>query len=122
MTGQPEALTGVTPPPPLSLASDLLGVRVLDVRQLRVVVDGRPQPDPNAWQLAIPGRGVDGRWTRYVLTRQLRNPWWLNVWAMRWGRDPAAPKLTTGDGRRLLRLLHEHIEQATDSTTRRTTS
>jgi hypothetical protein len=122
MTGQPSALTGVTPPPPLRLASDLLGVEVWDVRQLRVVVDGRPQPDPNARAFAIPGRGDDGPWTRYVLTRQLRSPRWLNVWALRWGRDPALPPLTSADGRRLLRLLHEHVESAQVSTTRITTS
>ncbi len=41
---------------------------------------------------------------------ELRSPSRLNLNARRLGRDPSAPTLAARDGRRLLRLLHEAVE------------
>lgn len=102
----PQALTGAFRSP-LRELSDLLGVEVVDVRRVRVTVGGRPQPDPNAWRLAIPGREWDDN---PVLTRDFRAEWSLNWRARILGRSPDLPPLTREDGRRALRLMHEHVE------------
>ncbi len=109
----PQAITGVTRPEPLRELSMLLGVAVTDVRRARVY-RGNPQPDDNAWRLTVAGREPDD-WP--VLSRQFRTPWWLNTLILRWGRDPNLPPLTARDGRRCLRLMHEHIESKTDTST-----
>lgn len=95
---------------PLCELSELLGVSVLGVRHVRVIVGGRPQPDPNAWRLLLVGADQHARWTEHVFTRFFRDDWWLNVIALRFGRDPSLPPLTRTDGRRALRLMHEAIE------------
>lgn len=98
---------------PLSELSTLLGLPVVGVRTLRVRIDGRAQPDANAWALlvACPEHGT--RWTGHILTRRLRDSWWLNATVHQLGRDPALPALTRVDGRRALRLMHEVIEAGT---------
>ncbi len=111
----PSVITGVLRPEPLRELSILLGVEVRDVRRIRVIRDGQPQPDDNAWQLAIPGRSRGDGWSQHALSKELRNPWWLNFRARIWGRDPSLPPLTKADGRRALRLMHEHIESKTDT-------
>ncbi len=99
---------------PLAELSELLGVTVMDVWHVRVFVGGRPQPDPNAWRLAIPGREWD---ETPVLTRDFRNEWSLNWRARILGRSPDLPPLTKDDGRRALRLMHEHVESTTEHDT-----
>ena len=111
---RPEVILGVTRPEPLWELSQVLGVRVTDVHQCRVFINGNPQRDLNAWRLYLPnatyGLDGDGQWSHVVKSRELRSPWWLNRWARIWGRDPGLPELTKADGRRALRLMHEHVE------------
>src|SRR4051794_34456992 len=47
---------------PLGELSLLLGVWVTDVQHVRVIVNGNPQPDLNAWRLHLPTAeyGLDG--------------------------------------------------------------
>ena len=87
-----------------------VGVAVLGVRHVRVIVGGRPQPQPNAWRLLLVRADRHVRWTEHIFTRQFRDDWWLNAVAQRLGRDPSLPPLTRTDGRRALRLMHEAIE------------
>ncbi len=124
----PEAITGVTRPEPLRELSALLGVTVTDVQLCRVIVGGKPQPDLNAWRLELPATRYglehpdfrpDGRpWSQVVKSREFRSVWWLNRWALLWGRSRTLPELTKADGRRVLRLLHEHIESKFPNYTR----
>src|SRR4051794_33880782 len=72
---EPDLEQGSTPP--LAELSDLLGIEVVGVRRLRVQVGGRPQPDPNAWKLLAVGPAQEARWLSHVLTRRLRDGWWL---------------------------------------------
>jgi hypothetical protein len=123
----PDVILGVTRPQPLRELSALLGVTVTDVQQCRVIVNGKPQPDLNAWRLELPGctHGMedpdflrDGRpWSRVVKSREFRSQWWLNRWAGVWGRDPGLPELTKDKGRQALRLLHEAVEVKAANTT-----
>lgn len=108
----PQAITGSFRSP-LRELSELLGVEVVDVQHVRVIRDGRPQPQPNAWQLALAGRELDD-WP--VLTREFRTEWSLNSRARILGRSPDLPELTRDDGRRALRLLHEVVEAQMTST------
>ncbi len=102
----------------LAQLSRLMGVEVRDVRRLRVMRNFNAQPDDNAWQLAIPGRSREDGWSQHALSKELRNPWWLNFRVRIWGRDPSLPPLTKADGRRALRLMHEHIESKTNTDTK----
>lgn len=115
----PQAITGSFRSP-LRELSELLGVEVVDVERVRVIVGGRPQPDPNAWRLAISGREWD---ENPVLTRDFRKEWSLNWRARILGRSPDLPLLTKEDGRKALRLMHEVIESKPehDTTTTITT-
>jgi hypothetical protein len=101
--------------PPLAELSDLLGVTVIGVRRIRVTIDRRPQLDPNAWELLTIGLDDQPRWLDHVLSRHLRDGWWLTALAQRWGRDPELPPLTRADGRRALRLMHEATEKTNDT-------
>ncbi|MDP9358462.1 MAG: hypothetical protein M3R02_24880 [Chloroflexota bacterium] len=103
---------------PLAELSSVLGVRVAGVRRLTLHIDGRHQADPNSWVLALPDAryGVDptspgGMWSWPVKTRTLRSRVELTRLATVWGRDPAAEPFTNTDPRRVLRLLHETIEE-----------
>jgi hypothetical protein len=107
----PGVVLGVSRPEPLRELSLLLGVWVTDVEHVRVFIGGRPQPDNNAWLVTVAGRDPD-HWP--VKTRELRAPHSLNWWVLRWGRDLRLPPLTSGDGRRALRLMHEHVESKTE--------
>lgn len=111
----------VSAPDALAELTELLGVEVVDVQRVCVRRGGRPQPDPNAWRLTIPGREWDDN---PVLTRDFRAEWSLNWRARILGRSPDLPPLTKEDGRRALRLMHEAVEanaadsqHDTDSTT-----
>jgi hypothetical protein len=93
----------------LAELSKLLGVEVRDVHQLRVLHGDLRQQEPNAFQLLL-HRLSGPWWTRPVRSRELRSPYFLNGLAAIWGRSPDLPELTRADGRRALRLMHEHTE------------
>lgn len=60
------------------------------------------------WALVRP---PGDRWN-LVTSVDLRRENSLNEHALIWGRSPSLPRLTSEDGRRILRLMHEHIEQS----------
>jgi hypothetical protein len=58
--------------------SELLGVRVTDVRGIYVWTEGRGRPTtPNAWILTL----ADGRESPPLHSDRLRDVWGLNRWA-----------------------------------------
>jgi hypothetical protein len=101
----------------LAELSAALGVTVTGVRRAKIRIDGRPQPDDNAWRLELPrfrfgledpaGLG-DGRpWSRVVRTQGAAGQVVTERLAVLWGRDTGLTPLTKTDGRRAFRLLHE---------------
>ena len=96
----------------LAALSAVLGVDVIAV-EVDTTRDGH-----RTWWLLF---AVQPRlWSRPVHSRELRNPRSLNRLVFAWGRhDPTLPPLTAEDGRRALRLMHEHIESTTKSTNTR---
>lgn len=93
--------SGAVRPDPLRELNQLLqlGSDVVDVR--------RWETAPR-WGLVFAAEP-----TRYVPvnSRELRNPTSLNRHAWLWGRPFELPPLTKEDGCRVLRLMHEHVEE-----------
>lgn len=90
---------------------DLLGVTVENVwttHDPTTAYDTRPAGwSPRRWWVISQS---DERAPRMASSADLRAPAELNRLANAWGRPASAPRLTARDGRRLLRLLHEHVE------------
>ena len=90
---------------PLADLSVLLGFDVADVELFERPTDGH-----RTWYLVVPH--VGRQWAVPVFSRELRSPTSLNRLASRCGRTGGLADLTQADGRRALRLMHEHIEEA----------
>lgn len=106
MTGQPNALLGVAPPSPFIELSELWAIRVLDVWR-----HDRPGDGARPWDVLL---AAEPRWFLPVTSTELRSPTRLNELMQAWGRNPELPPLTKTDGRRALRLMHEHIESKSE--------
>lgn len=102
------ALTGVVRPTPLRELSALLGVEVVAVRRASVMrhPTGAGLEQPKAWHVVL----GDGRRCR-ASSREFRHMQHLNAMAAWCGRPVAMAALTSEDGRRALRLMHEVLEQ-----------
>ena len=103
----PLAITGVARPEPLSELSALLGIELLDVDRWH------DSPNrPATWLLlfaAEPDRYFPYR------SADFRNVARLNQARRIWRRDPDLRPVTKAECRRVLRLMHEHIESKTDT-------
>lgn len=98
------AITGVAPANPIVELHELLGVRIVEV----IRTGGEDDQGLRKWFLTFAHRpGVRFSYRSY----EFRDPAHLNRLAQMWGRDHRARPLTRADGRRVLRLLHEHYEQ-----------
>jgi hypothetical protein len=88
-------------PPALAELSELLGVAVRDVELSDSAKDGLRH-----WYLVV---ALDRDYLLPLLSRELRSETGLNR-VMGWRRFRGLPPLTKADGRRVLRLMHEHVE------------
>lgn len=95
---------------PLAELSALLGVDVVDVQRgarMRHRSGAAGLHQPLVWQLTRASGVRSPCFTSDELRREDR----LNEVALtHWGRPLSLPRLTTQDGRTVLRLMHEHIE------------
>ena len=115
MTGRPEALTGVTPPTPLRELSDVLGVLVVDV----VRHDDPKHNGRRTWHVWLGYADYPRYGPIAFRTSDFQRPRRLSG-RLRWyGRSAELPELTNEDGRRALRLMHEHVESTTTNPTTR---
>jgi hypothetical protein len=104
---------------PLEELSALLGVEVIRVqrgeRPRTSRIDGRTVVEQDifgrnkrqCWWVRVAGKRGD---FQLPSSDEFRNPGLLNQWLGWWGRDPSLPPLTSKDGRRALRLMHEITE------------
>lgn len=107
---QPEEHTVNEDRPPLTELSELLGVEIADVQRgarMKHRSGGVGLHQPLAWQLTTASGVRSPCFTSDELRREDR----LNEVALtHWRRPLSMGRLTTQDGRTVLRLMHEHIE------------
>lgn len=104
---EPHAMTGVVRPTPLRELSALLGIEIVAVRRASIMrhPTGAGLEQPKAWHVVL----GDGRRCR-ATSREFRHMQHLNAMAAWCGRPVAMAALTSEDGRRALRLMHEALE------------